>query len=368
MSSDKLYKTNLFKTKRRQIESLTSSGMFHNIIRRTIHRTRRFSPLTLVFIVTLIITIPVLIKTSSLEILDYGLLNSYQDTNTRRDHTFNNLTGCNDISQYLSDPEYRKQNASIVMLTRNNELEDVIKSLDSIETHFNQWFEYPYVFLNDVPFDDEFMDTVRNHTRAQIEFDTLRPEEWEFSMDNDTNRVIDSTLQLQGDRGVLYGNMKSYHQMCRFYSGKFYENELVKQYEWYWRLEPNIDFFCDITYDPFYEMARNGKKYGFTIIIPELYWTIPNLFRITMSYIRERSIKVGTLWNLFTYDYGVVNNDWNATRDDMYHEVDSGTQYLNKFINHESDVHQVIKDRLLIDQFVREGYGDETNGVGSGQN
>ena len=27
----------------------------------------------------------------------------------------------------------------------------------------------------------------------------------------------------------------------------FYKHELLQKYEWYWRLEPEIKYFCDIT-------------------------------------------------------------------------------------------------------------------------
>lgn len=30
-------------------------------------------------------------------------------------------------------------------------------------------------------------------------------------------------------------------------SSFFYKHELLQKYEWYWRLEPEISYFCDIT-------------------------------------------------------------------------------------------------------------------------
>lgn len=30
-------------------------------------------------------------------------------------------------------------------------------------------------------------------------------------------------------------------------SSFFYKHELLQKYEWYWRLEPEIKYFCDIT-------------------------------------------------------------------------------------------------------------------------
>ena len=47
--------------------------------------------------------------------------------------------------------------------------------------------------------------------------------------------------------------------MCRFYSG-FYKHELVKQYQYYWRIEPGIKMYCDIDYDVFEYMIINDKN------------------------------------------------------------------------------------------------------------
>lgn len=344
------------------------------MLRQFFQWPQTLSPITIILIISFLISVPVLIYTSESDFVVPGLLNSYQDTDTDRDSVFNRNSGCNNIDQYLKQEGYERQNATILILTKNDELDQIITSVDSIETHFNQWFHYPYVFLNNVPFDDDFKEIIQRHTDSVVEFGELKPDEWEFPEytrnSNITNNIdnaysiLDDTIKLQGDYGVLYGDIKTYHQMCRFYSGKFYKNKLVTKYDWYWRLEPDVEFFCDITYDPFWEMTIRKKLYGFTIMIPELYKTIPNLFRVTMSYIHENNIQLGTLWNVFTTDYHIVNNDIDDMRDNMYYEVDSDTAYLDKFINEEYNAKQIVKDKLLIDRFLREGYGDKNDDFG----
>jgi mannosyltransferase len=94
--------------------------------------------------------------------------------------------------------------------------------------------------------------------------------------------------------------MESYHHMCRFYSGFFYKHELLQKYDWYWRVEPDIKYFCDITYDPFVHMARNNKTYGFTIAVKELKETVPNIFRYASAYKRVNNITSQGLWEMFT--------------------------------------------------------------------
>jgi hypothetical protein len=54
----------------------------------------------------------------------------------------------------------RKAKAAFVILSRNSEMESVLGSLRQIEARFNWKFGYPYVFLNEEPFSDEFKKSI----------------------------------------------------------------------------------------------------------------------------------------------------------------------------------------------------------------
>ena len=158
-----------------------------------------------------------------------------------------------------------RANAAFVVLARNQELDGVIQSIKSIERHFNRWFHYPYVFLNDGDFNSTFKETVANYISSPVEFGKIDPSMWGYPDWVDKN-VAQEGIREQGDAAIMYGGMESYHHMCRFYSGFvtsvpsvvipeayspncrfFYKHELLQKYEWYWRLEPEIKYFCDIT-------------------------------------------------------------------------------------------------------------------------
>jgi alpha 1,2-mannosyltransferase len=47
-------------------------------------------------------------------------------------------------------------NCPIVSLARNGDLEGVVTSMKQMEDRFNKKFKYPYVFLNEQPFDENF--------------------------------------------------------------------------------------------------------------------------------------------------------------------------------------------------------------------
>ncbi|XBW35141.1 hypothetical protein QEN19_000704 [Hanseniaspora menglaensis] len=274
---------------------------------------------------------------------------------SKKDSPF--YSGCNNIQEYLSQPEYQKQNATFIMLTRNKEVNDVVKTLENIEIRFNQWFQYPYVFLNDEAFDETFRSKVLKTVsvpKNMVKFETLDvKKEWTFQDENSskTSEKIDIFLKDQEDRGLLYGGMKSYHKMCRFYSGFFQDHKALENFDYYWRIEPDVNFFCDLTYDPFYEMNKSGKKYGFTVFISELYWTIPSLFRYTKTFInnyakQNSSFKLGTLWNLFIKDFKVLDIDY-STRDM------TDTKLLDKFINSEGDLNREISRFVEMKHFLK---------------
>jgi mannosyltransferase len=122
-------------------------------------------------------------------------------------------TGC--LEPNTSTP---RANAAFVVLARNKELEGVIQSMKSIERHFNHWYHYPYVFLNDGEFNSTFKETVAKYASSSVEFGKVGPEMWGYP-DWIDPKVAKEGIAKQGDAAVMYGGLESYHAMCRFYSG-----------------------------------------------------------------------------------------------------------------------------------------------------
>ncbi len=46
------------------------------------------------------------------------------------------------------------------MLARNSDVNGAVNSIRKVENSFNKQFMYPWVFLNDVPFSEEFIKCV----------------------------------------------------------------------------------------------------------------------------------------------------------------------------------------------------------------
>ena len=188
-----------------------------------------------------------------------------------------------------------RENAALVMLARNSELAMALQTVQSIEKHFNQWFHYPIVFLNDEPWSEEFMYAMNATVSGQTRFEVLPKDAWTFPSWMDPTEAR-ASMARQGKEGIIYAGLETYHHMCRFYSGKFYTLKALEQYEWYWRIEPDVDFHCSLTYDPFVEMAKHKKVYGYTIALAEEPATCPNLFRQISDWKEKNKIPDTELW------------------------------------------------------------------------
>ncbi|CAK5265052.1 unnamed protein product [Mycena citricolor] len=180
----------------------------------------------------------------------------------------------------------RRANAVIVSLARNGDLDGIIRSVAQLEVKFNQKFKYPYVFLNEEPFTDHFKNTVRTLTDSKVEFGLIPHDHW-FQPDWIDENKAAAARQDMIEHDVIYGGSVPYRNMCRFNSGFFYRHELLKKYRYYWRVEPDVNFYCNLDYDPFLFMQDESKKYGFTISLPEYERTIPTLWATVRDFIKE---------------------------------------------------------------------------------
>ncbi|KAK2759558.1 hypothetical protein FQN54_003037 [Arachnomyces sp. PD_36] len=188
-----------------------------------------------------------------------------------------------------------RANAAIVMLAQNRDRKEAVESIRSIERHFNRWFHYPIVFINDEPWEETFVEAVSAVASGDAIFDVIPKQKWGFPewMDKDDARA---SLAAQDSTDVLHAGKESYHHMCRFYSGAFFDMEKLKPFKWFWRIEPGIKYTCSITYDPFVAMERSGKRFGYTISIWEVGKTAPGLFRAVSDYKKSLQIKSTDLW------------------------------------------------------------------------
>ncbi|ORX53522.1 glycolipid 2-alpha-mannosyltransferase [Hesseltinella vesiculosa] len=179
-----------------------------------------------------------------------------------------------------------KVKAAFVMLARNSNLDGARSSIQQMEDRFNRNFNYPYIFLNDEEFTDEFKEMTSSMTKAQTFYGVVPREHWSYPDHIDTEKAAETRRTME-EKGIIYGGSESYRHMCRYQSGFFFRHPLLDGYEYYWRVEPDISYFCDVDYDVFQMMKDNDYKYGWTVSLTEYMETIPTLWKTTRDFFQQ---------------------------------------------------------------------------------
>ena len=183
-------------------------------------------------------------------------------------------------------PAEGKMNATFVTLARNSDLWEIVKSIRQVEDRFNRNYHYDWVFLNDKPFDSTFKKVTSALISGTTHYEEIPEEHWSYPdfIDQDKARKVREDM---AERKIIYGDSVSYRHMCRFESGFFFRQPIMNKFEWYWRVEPSIELYCDVNYDPFKLMADNKKKYSFVLSLYEYVETIPTLWESTKTYMQK---------------------------------------------------------------------------------
>mgnify|MGYP002621723879 CR=1 FL=1 len=179
-----------------------------------------------------------------------------------------------------------RMNATFVTLARNSDVWELAKSIRQIEDRFNRRYNYPWVFLNDKPFDETFKKITSSLVSGKTYYGLIPEEHWSFPPWIDQERAAKVREDMK-ERKIIYGDSVSYRHMCRFESGFFFRQPLMMNYDYYWRVEPGIELYCDIHYDPFRFMHENNKKYSFVLSLYEYIETIPTLWESVKKFMRN---------------------------------------------------------------------------------
>ncbi|KAI9673058.1 MAG: alpha 1,2-mannosyltransferase 2.4.1 [Trizodia sp. TS-e1964] len=179
-----------------------------------------------------------------------------------------------------------RMNATFVTLARNGDIWEIARSIRQVEDRFNRKYNYDWVFLNDKPFDETFKKVTSALVSGKTKYGEISEEHWSFPDFIDQEKAKKVREQM-AEKKIIYGDSVSYRHMCRFESGFFFRQPLMLDYEWYWRVEPSIELYCDINYDAFKFMADNNKKYSFVLSLYEYVETIPTLWDSVKKFMKN---------------------------------------------------------------------------------
>ena len=205
----------------------------------------------------------------------------------------------------------QRENATLLMLVRNWELPEALKSMRSLEDRFNRNYHYDWVFMNDVPFTEQFIEATTAMASGNAYYTVIPSQDWNCP-DHIDRELFEKRISINSGSGVVYGQSKSYRNMCHFNSGYFFRQKILLNYDYYLRVEPDVEYFCDFPYDPFKLMRQKSKKYGFVISLREYEETIPTLWESVEEYINiDNGATIDLSQNSYDFIVGddIVGND-----------------------------------------------------------
>ena len=111
-------------------------------------------------------------------------------------------------------PKGTRENAAFVVLARNEDLNSLRDTMHQLEDRFNRKYGYPWVFLNNDPFDDNFKKLTSGLASGDTFYGTLNETMWGYPDWIDQDKARDSRQKME-EKGVIYGGSESYRHMCR---------------------------------------------------------------------------------------------------------------------------------------------------------
>ncbi|OLL23245.1 Alpha-1,2 mannosyltransferase KTR1 [Neolecta irregularis DAH-3] len=97
----------------------------------------------------------------------------------------------------------RRSNAAIVSLCRNSELYEMAGSIRQIEDRVNKNFNYPWVFLNDEPFSEEFISMTSALVSGPTEYAIIPHAHWSYPEWVDLQKAKEGRDALEAKR-IIY--------------------------------------------------------------------------------------------------------------------------------------------------------------------
>lgn len=160
---------------------------------------------------------------------------------------------------------------------RANILTELDKSLHSFEKYFNGRAKYPYIFFNHEPTSEEIVRFIKKKLskNAKVSFEVIPKHHFSVPSFIDMNSIY------------RYDKPVGYLLMCAWFSHYFYLHEALKDYDFYWRLDSDSEYLCNIDIDPFVVMEENDFYYGQLISTFDPEHVVFGLWNHTLNFINQ---------------------------------------------------------------------------------
>ncbi|GAA5942745.1 hypothetical protein JCM10213_005958, partial [Rhodosporidiobolus nylandii] len=175
-------------------------------------------------------------------------------------------------------------NATLTLLVNphSNLFHELLPTLINIEERFNARFGYPIQLLTDGQLPGE-------QIRKRTSYITRGKAKWALVTEEQGWGPPSWVSQADVDKGQsdIQGFPIGYRNMCRFFSKFHHQHPSLAGFEWIWRLDEGITFFCELKEDPFMVMIEKQALYGYTNTDLESLFVVPTLFSQTEDFMNQ---------------------------------------------------------------------------------
>ncbi|KAK7993253.1 hypothetical protein PG989_006634 [Apiospora arundinis] len=175
--------------------------------------------------------------------------------------------------------------AAMVSLVSNSDIVAMVHTITQLEARFNskKLHRYDWVFFNNEEFSDEFKAAVLNVSSSRCFFERIPKDHWTVPDWIDGTKFA-AARQFLESVGAKKTWLESHHHTARWNAGLFALETRLQDYEWYWRVEPGVQYTCNINYDVFRFMRDNNMAYGFNMALLDDARSFPSLWDRTKSF------------------------------------------------------------------------------------
>ncbi|KAI0306563.1 glycosyltransferase family 15 protein [Multifurca ochricompacta] len=173
--------------------------------------------------------------------------------------------------------------------------------MQQIEDRFNKRARYPWTFLSDQSFSQDFRARTSAMTDSPTVFDVIPAEHWGPPAWINSTRAEQVRENMKLLR-IPQGDSIRFRNLSRFNAGFLAKQEILRS------RRPGAQYFCDFLEDPFQVMRDEGKIYAFNLAPFEMDQTVSTLWETVYDFIQEHNLHLHTGSNLARF----------VTKDDSY--------------------------------------------------
>lgn len=174
---------------------------------------------------------------------------------------------------------------AIVYLLNNNEKDknNFRSSIGLLIKNYLNKFPCDVICFHEKDFDKNEIKLIQDNVKIDIFF-----EEIEFNLPDYSQEILNQIPEYypHPDFPECQGFSLGYRHMCRFFAGEIFKQEILKDYDYIWRLDTDSFILEQINNNVFMQMSNNNFNYGYINIQNDHEGVIKKLWETCYEYFK----------------------------------------------------------------------------------